>query len=38
MVEIRKVIAGSEYDFLETNEHLRNKMLFLTFAITMILI
>ena len=32
MVEIRKVIAGSEYDFLETNEHLRNKMLFLTFG------
>lgn len=32
MVEIRKVIANPEYDFLETNEHLRNKMLFLTFG------
>ena len=32
MIEIRKVIANPEYDFLETNEHLRNKMLFLTFG------
>ena len=32
MIEIRKVIANPEYDFLETNGHLRNKMLFLTFG------
>lgn len=28
--QIKEMVSGSDYDFLRTNEHLRNRIIFLT--------